>query len=231
MSDVKRLAALEALKLVRDGMIVGLGSGSTSTIFIQELGAALAAGKLKNIAGIPTSRASETLARSLGIPLVDFSTHEGPDLAIDGADEVDESLDLIKGLGGALLREKVVEQTARTLVIIVDDSKLVSRLGTKGALPVEVTPFALESHERFLRSKGANVVLRRESDGKPFVTDNHNYILHCTFPGGIADSAELARTLAGRAGIVEHGLFLNMSSSVIIASTSGQVITKHRPRA
>lgn len=211
-------------------MTLGLGSGSTSTIFIQELGAALKRGDLQNIVGIPTSQSSEKLARSLGIPIVDFSSHEGPDLAIDGADEVDDSLNLIKGLGGALLREKIVEQTAKSLVIIVDESKMVSKLGTKGPLPVEITPFALDSHERFLRSLGADVVLRTESDGKPFITDNHNYIFHCTFTGGISDPAALARKLADRAGIVEHGLFLNMASSVIVASASGQVITRNRSR-
>lgn len=230
MSEVKRLAAREAVKLVRDGMTLGLGSGSTATLFIEELGASLRRGDVKQIVGIPTSNASEQLARSLSIPIVDFSTHEGPDLAIDGADEVDPDLNLIKGLGGALLREKIVEQTAKTLVIIVDDTKIVPTLGTKGPLPVEVTPFALDSHERFLRSLGATPELRKEADGKPFVTDNHNYIFHCRFANGIADPTALARKLADRAGVVEHGLFLGMASTVIIASSSGSVQTRHRSR-
>lgn len=228
MTEVKTLAAREALKLVKSGMTLGLGSGSTATLFIHELGAAIACGDLKEIVGIPTSKASEQLARSLEIPIVDFSTHAGVDLAIDGADEVDPQLNLIKGLGGALLREKIVEQTAKTMVIIVDESKIVSKLGTKGPLPVEITPFALDQHKRFLESLGSTPVLRVESDGKPFVTDNHNYIFHCTFARGIDDPAALARKLADRAGIVEHGIFLNMASSVIIASSNGQVSTRHR---
>jgi ribose 5-phosphate isomerase A len=227
MSEVKTLAAREALKLVRSGMTLGLGSGSTAALFIQELGAAISRGEVRDIAGIPTSNASEKLARAIGIPIVDFSSREGPDLAIDGADEVDPDLNLIKGLGGALLREKIVEQTAKSLVIIVDESKIVSRLGTRGALPVEVTPFALDQHERFLRTLGAKPVLRKESDGKPFVTDNHNYIFHCTFGDGIDDAPVLARKLADRAGIVEHGLFLGMASSVIVASSNGKVLTRN----
>ncbi len=228
MSEAKRLAAREALKYVQSGMTVGLGSGSTATLFIHELAAALVAGDLREISGLPTSLASEQLARSMKIPIVDFASREGCDVAVDGADEVDPNLDLIKGLGGALLREKIVEQTANKLVIIVDDSKLVSRLGTKGALPVEVTPFALESHERFLRSLGATPTLRLKDDGSPFVTDNHNYIFHCTFQTGIADARELARNLADRAGIVEHGLFLGMASTVVIATQGGSVSTRHR---
>lgn len=217
------------MKLVQDGMTLGLGSGSTATHFIEALGEALKTGSLRSIRGLPTSVASQRLAASLKIPIVDFSTCFGCDLAIDGADEVDSNLDLIKGLGGALLREKIVEQTAARLVIIVDDSKLVTRLGTRGALPVEVTPFGLESHARYLESLGAEPELRREPDGKPFITDNHNYILHCTFPAGISDARELARALADRAGIVEHGLFLNMASTVIIASHAGTLRTMHRP--
>lgn len=217
------------MKLVQDGMTLGLGSGSTATHFIEALGEALKTGSLRSIRGLPTSVASQRLAASLEIPIVDFSTCSGCDLAIDGADEVDSNLDLIKGLGGALLREKIVEQTAARLVIIVDDSKLVTRLGTRGALPVEVTPFGLESHARYLESLGAKPELRREPDGKPFITDNHNYILHCTFPAGISDARELARALADRAGIVEHGLFLNMASTVIIASHAGTLRTMHRP--
>jgi ribose 5-phosphate isomerase A len=139
------------------------------------------------------------------------------DLAIDGADEVDPRLNLIKGLGGALMREKIVESTARRFVVMVDESKLVERLGTRGPLPVEVTQFAWEVHVRWLESLGCRAELRREADGSPYVTDNGNYIVHCTFPDGIADPFALARTLIERPGILEHGLFLGMATDVVVS--------------
>jgi ribose 5-phosphate isomerase A len=143
------------------------------------------------------------------------------DLAIDGADEVDPDLNLIKGLGGALLREKIVEMAARRFVIVVDESKLVERLGTRGPLPVEVTQFAWEVHARWLASLGCHAELRCEAGGAPYVTDNGNYIVHCTFPAGIPDPAALARTLIERPGIVEHGLFLGMATDVVVAGPNG----------
>lgn len=222
------LAARAALKLVRSNTTVGLGSGSTATLFIEALGQALQAGDLHDVVGIPSSVPSESLARAVGIPVVDFGTHAYCDLTIDGADEFDPSLDLIKGLGGALLREKIVAQHSRQLVIIVDESKRVDRLGQKSPLPVEVTPFALAAHERFLRALGATPTLRAAGDGTPYMTDNGNHILDCRFADGIGDARGLAVALAAQAGIVEHGLFLGLASSVIVASADG-VQTIDRP--
>lgn len=221
------LAARAALKLVRSKMTVGLGSGSTATLFIEGLGHAIQSGELTDIVGIPSSIPSEQLARAVGIRVVDFDTHDHCDLTVDGADEFDPSLDLIKGLGGALLREKIVAQHSRRLVIIVDDSKRVDRLGQKSPLPVEVTPFAVAAHERFLRALGAAPTLRTKG-GQPFLTDNGNYIFDCRFSDGIGDVRGLATALAGQAGIVEHGLFIGLASSVIVADPDG-VQTIERP--
>ena len=138
------------------------------------------------------------------------------DLTVDGADEVDPNLDLIKGLGGALLREKMVAQATRSMVIIVDDTKVVSRLGTKSPLPVEVVPFAWKSHLPFLREMACDPVLREDSAGEPMLTDNGNYILDCRFPGGIPDPRYVDQALAARAGVVESGLFLGLASSVLV---------------
>lgn len=226
--STKLLAARAALALVQSGMTVGLGSGSTATFFIEALGKSIQTGELRDITGIPTSVPSDRLARAVGIPIVDFDTHTQTDLTIDGADEYDPALDLIKGLGGALLREKIVAQHSRRLVIIVDDSKRVDRLGQKSALPVEVTQFALPAHERYLRTLGASPTLRMK-DETPFITDNGNYILDCRFKDGIGDASGLAAALAARAGIVEHGLFLGLAASVIVASADGIVRTINRP--
>jgi ribose 5-phosphate isomerase A len=151
------------------------------------------------------------------------------DLAIDGADEVDPHFNLIKGLGGALLREKIVESAARRFVVVVDESKLVERLGTRGPLPVEVTQFAWEAHVRWLESLGCRAELRREADGRPFITDNANYIVHCTFPAGISDPLALARRLGERPGILEHGLFLGMATEVVVAGENGVRVLGRAP--
>lgn len=226
MSHAKLRAAQHALTHVKDGMTVGLGSGSTASLFIQELGRAVKAGKLRGIVGIPTSDASDKLARENDIAVVDFSTHATCDLTIDGADEVTPDLQLIKGLGGAMLREKLVAQNSTQLIIIVDASKRVDQLGTKCPLPVEVTPFAMAAHERFLRSLGATPV-QRMNGAKPYVTDNGNLILDCRFPAGIAEAAKLNAALGERSGIVEHGLFLNLATQVIVAGED-EITTLHR---
>jgi ribose 5-phosphate isomerase A len=215
----KERAARAAIEYVRSGMTIGLGTGSTAQVFIDLLGAKLAAGELSDIRGIPTSVRSEEQARKLGIEIVDFSTAEQCDVTIDGADEVAPNLDLIKGLGGALLREKVVAQNSKKLIIIADESKRVSQLGTKSPLPVEVTKFSHESTERFLRSLGCTPTLRQGADAKPYVTDNGNYIYDCRF-NGITDPAKLNEQLKSRAGIVETGLFIGIASVVLIASDS-----------
>ena len=228
-TKAKQHAAKEALRLVQSGMTVGLGSGSTATLFIEALGDAVRDGSIRDIVGIPTSRESERLAKSVGIPIGDFATHHRCHVTIDGADEVDPALDLIKGLGGAMLREKLVAQNSERLIIIVDAAKRVQRLGTKGPLPVEVTPFGLPAHERFLKANDAIPTLRKAKDGSgPYLTDNGNYILDCRFENGIADARSLATKLQDRAGIVQHGLFLGIAHSVIVATKDGGVETMER---
>jgi ribose 5-phosphate isomerase A len=219
-TELKLRAARQALAHVRDGMVLGLGSGSTSALFVDLLGEKLRAGVLRDIIGLPTSRATEERARALGIPLTTLAEQSRLDLVVDGADEVDPDLNLIKGLGRALLREKIVEIHTGRLLVIVDESKLVERLG-RGPLPVEVAPFGLEAHLRWLNTLGCRAELYLEDDGTPIVTDNGNYLVLCRFPGGIDDVYALARTLADRPGIVEHGLFLDMADKVIVASPQG----------
>ncbi len=197
-------------------MILGLGSGSTVAYFLRELGRRYRNGELPGIAGVPTSIHTEEEARALGIPITTLEEVGELDLAVDGADEVDPQLELIKGLGGALLREKMIAQASRRLLIIVDQTKLVERLGTRSPLPVEVVPFSWKSHLPFLRSLGANATLRTEAGGEPFKTDNGNFVLHCEFQAGIPDPLVLDAALAARAGIVESGLFLGLAGEVVI---------------
>jgi ribose 5-phosphate isomerase A len=206
---------------VSDGMVLGLGTGTTSAYFIDLLGERLQSGKLSHIQAVPTSEATAQRAGALGIPLTTLADQPRLHLAVDGADEVSPELDLIKGLGGALLREKVVEIHADTLLIIVDGSKLVARLGTRGPLPVEIIPFEVQAHLRWLNTLGCRAELWLQADGSPIVTDNSNYLARCWFEGGISDPYELARQLADRPGIVEHGLFLGMASQVIAATPQG----------
>jgi ribose 5-phosphate isomerase A len=223
LTQLKQQAAAAALKEVKDGMVMGLGSGSTTAIFIEMLGKLVQQGELTNIVAVPTSEQTAQRARELGIALTTLSEHPVLDLAVDGADEVDPSLNLIKGLGRALLREKVVEIHARRLVVIVDDTKMVPRLGTNVPLPVEILPFEAESHMHWLRTLAHRVEYDCDPDGKPVITDNGNFLAHCWFDvgGGIRDCYSLARLLADRPGILEHGLFLDMTSEVIVASPSG----------
>lgn len=202
---------------VQSGMTVGLGTGSTADFFLVALGAAIKAGSLANIRGVPTSRQSENRAREVGIPLATLAECPKPDVTIDGADEVAPNLDLIKGLGGALLREKVVAQNSVRLIIIADASKTVSHLGSKSMLPVEVAQFGHEIHVPFFRSLGARPELRLTPAGSPFITDNGNFIYDLRFPSGIADADALQEELKKRAGVVETGLFLHIASIAIIA--------------
>lgn len=213
----KQRAAEAALQFVRNGMVVGLGTGSTADQFLQALAAALRSGALRDIRGVPTSRQSEARAQALGIPLATLAQCPSPDVTIDGADEVGPRLDLIKGLGGALLREKMVAQNSKQLVIIADASKSVTRLGTHSMLPVEVVQFAHEVQEPFVRSFGAVPTLRRGTGGEPFVTDNGNYIYDCRFAAGIDDPKHLEAALRSRAGIVETGLFLGIAKVALVA--------------
>ena len=223
----KQAAAERGASLVQSGMVLGLGSGTTSALMVQAIGRKLREGTLRDIVGVPSSSAIAAVARESGVPLATLDERPALDLNLDGADEVDPNLDLIKGLGGALLWEKIVATAAREVVILVDDSKLVSRLGTKAPLPVEVVPFGWKSHLAFIVSLGGAPTLRLEPDGKPFVTDEGNYILHCRFEGGIADPAGLEAKLLGRAGIVGTGLFLGVAHRVIVGKAGGvEVLTR-----
>lgn len=218
--DLKWQVARQALTYVRDGMVLGLGSGSTARCFIDLLGEKLQAGALRDIVGVPTSQQTADRARALGIPLTTLAEHPHLDLAVDGADEVDPDLNLIKGLGRALLREKIVEIHAVRFLVIVDESKLVSRLG-RGPLPVEIVPFEAEATVRWLATLGCRAELWCEADGSPVVTDDGHYLVRCWFPAGIAGPHALARLLAERPGVVEHGLFLGMATVVLVAGPQG----------
>ena len=217
-TDAARVdAARRAVDLVRDGMVVGLGSGATARAAVREIGRLLATGRLTGIVGIPTSNITRDLAQDLGIPLADLSARPQIDLTIDGADEVSPAGDLIKGLGGALLREKIVASRSRRLVIAVDPSKLVRRLGEKAPLPVEVVPFGWSIHLDFLRELGAEPEIRQlGAEDTPFVSDDGHYIIDALFSGGIPDPAAVAEALARRAGVVETGLFLGMAPEVVV---------------
>lgn len=217
--ELKQLAAAAAVDRLQSGMVVGLGTGSTTRFALERIAELMRAGRLERIIAIPSSIQTETAARELGIPLTDFEAHAVIDITIDGADEVDPQLNLIKGGGGALLREKVLAQASRRNIIIVDASKLSERLGTRWALPVEVVPFARAAEERFLASLGAAVALRIRN-GSPVLTDQGNLLLDARF-GPIMDPARLAGQLSGRAGIVEHGLFVGLAHEVFVAGADG----------
>ena len=214
---LKRAAAAAAVELVRGGMLVGLGTGSTADHALGLLGERVAAGLA--ITGVATSERTAARARELGIPLRPFEPGLWLDLAIDGADEVSPQLDLIKGLGGALLLEKQVESCAEQLVIIIDDSKLVERLG-RGPLPVEVAPAEADATLRALRTPGCEAELRQAA-AAPFVTDNGNWIVHLSFAGGIAEPAALDARLRAVPGIIDTGLFLGMADVVYSAGPAG----------
>lgn len=219
--NLREEAARFALRYVRDGMVLGLGSGSTAAHFIDTIAEGLSTGELRDIVGVPTSEDTAARARALGIPLTSLAEHARLDLAVDGADEVDPDLNLIKGLGRALLREKLVEVHADQLIVIADQSKLVRRLGTRGPLPVEIVPFAAEATIRWLDTLGCCAELWCDEQGARIVTDNGNYLASCWFSEGIADPYTLSRTLADRPGVVEHGLFLDMAALVIVATPEG----------
>ena len=217
---LKQQAAERAVEFVKSGMVVGLGHGSTAFFAVRRIAQLLHEGQLQDILGVPCSLQVEEEAQRLGIPLTTLDEHPVVDLTIDGADEVDHSLNLIKGGGGALLREKMVAQASRREIIVVDESKLSPALGTRWPVPVEVIPFGWRSQAAYLESLGARPILRLSSDGAPFTTDQNNLILDCHF-GPISQPTQLAARLGERAGIVEHGLFLGLATDVIVASDEG----------
>jgi ribose 5-phosphate isomerase A len=219
LEQFKQAAAETAAALVEDGMIVGLGTGSTAKLAVEAIGKRVQQGL--RIIGIPTSEFTGRQASSVGIQVSSLGEHPEVDMTIDGADEILRgSLDLVKGHGGALLREKVVASASRRLIIIADETKLVDQLGTHFALPVEVVQFGWQSAERKLQHLGAQTVLRKGADDKPFVTDGGNFIVDCTF-NPIRSPAELDQQLNSVVGVVEHGLFLNMTSRAIVAGKDG----------
>lgn len=218
---LKRAAAARALESVREGMVLGLGTGSTIRYFLDLLGERVRAGEVKGVVGVPTSRRTAEIARGHGIRISRLRSQPRLDLTVDGADEVDPRGDLIKGLGGALLREKIVAQASDRFIVIVDESKVVERLGTRSPLPVEVTRFGSSRHQAFVAALGAEVTLRRTADGSRYVTSNGNYILDARFPEGIDDPVALNGALRARAGIVEHGMFLGMTTRALVAASGG----------
>jgi ribose 5-phosphate isomerase A len=216
----KRQAAEHALQYIQSGMTLGLGSGSTATHMLYVLAEALRDGRLRDIVGVPTSDAIGALARQLGVPIATLDERPRLDLALDGADEIDPSLNLIKGLGGALLREKIVEASADRFIVLADETKLVARLGTRAPLPVEVVAFGLPLATRRLAELGGVPTLRRIADGSAFRTDEGNVILDCHFPG-IADSLALNAAINAIPSVVEHGLFVGMASLALVGGPAG----------
>jgi ribose 5-phosphate isomerase A len=220
---MKRAAASRAVEEIEDGMILGLGSGSTAALAIEALAARIAKGL--RVAGIPTSDATAALARRYGVPLTSFAEHRRIDLTIDGADEVERgTLHLIKGLGGALLHEKLVAAASARMIAVVDDSKLVGRLGARGCLPVEIVAFGWQIVMDHLSQAGMAPRLRvGAGDDGPFVTDGGNYIADCAV-ADIADPAALERRLAGLIGVVESGLFVGLASTAIVGGPAGVTV-------
>jgi ribose 5-phosphate isomerase A len=216
---LKKRVGEAAAALVEDGMVVGLGTGSTAAFMIDSLGERVKQGL--RIVGIPTSSRSEAQARSLGIEIVSFATHPEIDLTIDGADEIERgTLHLVKGLGGALLREKIVAAASKRMVVVADDSKMVDRLGEHTAVPIEVSPFGWESAARQLGELGGRPTPRRDRNGTLFVTDGGNMILDCAF-GPIPDPAALEAGIRSIVGVFESGLFISRASLALVASVGG----------
>jgi ribose 5-phosphate isomerase A len=215
--DLKKQAALAALDEIQSGMVVGLGTGSTATHFIRGLGDKVRGGL--DIVAIPTSEESRRLAEQVGVPLTTFKNHPDIDVTVDGADEVSPHLDLIKGLGGALVREKIVAHASRRVVIVVDETKLVRHLGEKTVIPVEVIGLAADLVMRQLGRLGGETVVR-EKNRKPFLSDNGNSILDWKH-GLIEDPAELEAKLKAMTGVVDSGIFAGVASLVIVAASSG----------
>lgn len=243
INHLKKLAAEKAVEEISSEMIVGLGTGSTVQFALERISERIKNGELKNIRGISSSSQTEAEASRLGIPLTTFNeliiengewriesknsysirnSQFAIDLTIDGADETDSELNLIKGGGGALLREKILAQNSKRLIIIVDESKLSNQLGEKWPVPVEVTPYAVSVEQKYLESLGAKVVRRKKADATDYITDENNFILDANF-GVIKNPEELSSLLNQRAGIVEHGLFIGLATKLICAMNDGKI--------
>ncbi|MGB2984062.1 MAG: ribose-5-phosphate isomerase RpiA [Candidatus Bipolaricaulia bacterium] len=214
----KRLAAEKGVQFIESGMVIGLGHGSTAAFAIRKIAALLQGGELTDIVAVPCSNEAAAMAEALGIPLTTLEAHPHVDVTIDGADEVDPDMNLIKGGGGALLREKIVARASRREIIVVDESKLSRQLGIRFALPVEVAPSTETAEAEYLVSLGADVT--RRGGEPPFVTDGGNHILDCSWPG-IENANALAQQLNERPGIADHGLFLGLATDLIVAGDSG----------
>ena len=226
--ELKRAAALRAIEEVEDGMVLGLGTGSTAAFVVEGLASRVKAGL--HVVGIPSSERTAAQARRLGVPIATFAEYQKLDMTIDGADEVElGTLDLIKGLGGALLREKIVAAASRRLVIVVDQEKLVERLGAHTSVPVEVTQFGWQSTAAMLASLGCIPERRYTIGEQPFVTDEGHFILDCRF-GPIPDPRVLEKRIATIVGTVENGLFVGRSSLVVVASATGVEVLVPPPR-
>jgi ribose 5-phosphate isomerase A len=224
----KRNAAERAVEFVRSGMRLGLGTGSTARHVLDVLSERLTSGSLTDIVGVATSRATTEYAKKLGIPLVSLDAQPALDLAIDGADEFDPGMNLIKGLGGALLWEKIVAAAATRFVVVVDESKRVGRLGEKAPVPVEVVPFGWRTQLARMEAAGAVPKLRAAADGRVFETDGGHYILDCHFAGGVADARGTEQQLLASAGVVDTGFFLDMATAIVVAGDSVQVLEAQR---
>lgn len=218
--ELKKAAGVKAVDFVRSGMLVGLGTGSTAEFAIEELSKRVKDGRLSGISCVPSSERTRNFAEVLGLDLVELSSERKIDLTIDGADEIDSDLNLIKGGGGALLREKVLAQNSERNIIVADELKLSQRLGSRFPVPIEVLSFALEAEKNYLETLGGEAELRLAQDGSPFLTDQGNLIIDWNC-GEIEDPSYFAERLSQRAGIVEHGLFIGTASDIIIGSPRG----------
>lgn len=216
----KRDAAVRAVDAVQSGMVVGLGTGSTAAFAIEEIGRRIAEGALRDVVGIPTSNASHRLALECGVPLTTLEEHPKVDVTIDGADEIDPAGRVLKGGGGALLREKIVATRSARWILVVDAAKLVPHLGARYPLPVEVVTFGWQGHMDAIVALGAEPVLRLGGE-HPFVTDEGHYLIDARFPNGIEDPDAVHRALRARPGVVDTGLFLGLASEIVVGAENG----------
>jgi ribose 5-phosphate isomerase A len=229
IEEKKLRAAERAVGFVESGMRLGLGTGSTARHVLNLLAQRMTQGELRDIAGVATSRETESTARRLGIPLISLDARQHLDLCIDGADEVDPRLDVVKGLGGALLWERIVADACDRVIIAVDDTKRVKRLGERAPIPIEVVPFGWRNHITYLEATACLATLRCDPDGRPFVTDGGHYIVDCRFPGGVPEPDALEKAVRARTGLIATGMFLGVATHVVVGHDEGVDVIE-RPR-